>query len=149
MPYERQIRQFPCMLSGLKTGIRHLAESLFSDSNRESKSKLCTLRRPRREGKCRFSRTLCAALPLRNRRKRRGVFLDAKRIGEQKGRTLFPIGSPFKGFCALSERNCRFGYFAVGVFMSIHRDERKQAVFFVEALVDALPNRRDAWQLLV
>ena len=110
------------MLSGLKTGIRHLAESLFSDSNRESKSKLCTLRRTRRE----FSRTRCAALPLRNRRKRRGVFLDAKRIGEQKGRTLFPIGSPFKGFCALSERNCRFGYFAVGVFMSIHRDERKQ-----------------------
>ena len=33
--------------------------------------------------------------------------------------------------------------------MSIHRDERKQAVFFVEALVDALPNRRDAWRLLV
>lgn len=145
MPYERQIRQFPRMLSGLKTGIRHLAESCFPDSNRESKSKLCTLRRTRRE----FSRTRCAALPLRNRRKRRGVFLDAKRIGEQKGRTLFPIGSPFKGFCALSERNCRFGYFAVGVFMSIHRDERKQAVFFVEALVDALPNRRDAWRLLV
>lgn len=67
----------------------------------------------------------------------------------RKGGPCFQSGPLSRDFAHWSERNCRFGYFAVGVFMSIHRDERKQAVFFVEALVDALPNRRDAWRLLV